>query len=42
MIDVDILIQVYKDEINRLMEENILLKMQLLQTKKNTEIEEDE
>ena len=31
MIDVDIMIQVYKKEIERLMEENILLKMHLTQ-----------
>ena len=31
MIDVDIMIQVYKKEIERLMEENILLKMHLAQ-----------
>ena len=31
MIDVDIMIQVYKNEIERLMEENILLKMRLAQ-----------
>ena len=34
MIDVDIMIQVYKKEIERLMEENILLKMHLAQMKK--------
>ena len=34
MIDVDIMIQVYKKEIERLMEENILLKMQLDQKEK--------
>ena len=34
MIDVDIMIQVYKKEIERLMEENILLKMHLAQKEK--------
>ena len=34
MIDVDIMIQVYKKEIERLMEENILLKMHLAQMEK--------
>ena len=34
MIDVDIMIQVYKKEIERLMEENILLKMRLAQKEK--------
>ena len=34
MIDVDIMIQVYKKEIERLMEENILLKMHLVQKEK--------
>ena len=36
MIDVDIMIQVYKKEIERLMEENILLKMHLAQKEKET------
>ena len=35
MIDVDIMIQVYKQEIERLMEENTLLKMHLAQIEKN-------
>ena len=34
MIDVDVMIQVYKNEIERLMEENILLKMRLAQKEK--------
>lgn len=34
MIDVDIMIQVYKKEIERLMEENTLLKMHLAQKEK--------
>ena len=34
MIDVDIMIQVYKNEIERLMEENTLLKMRLAQKEK--------
>ena len=34
MIDVDIMIQVYKQEIERLMEENTLLKMHLAQKEK--------
>ena len=34
MIDVDIMIQVYKKEIERLMEENTLLKMRLAQKEK--------
>ena len=34
MIDVDIMIQVYKQEIERLMEENTLLKMHLAQMEK--------
>ena len=34
MIHVDIMIQVYKKEIERLMEENILLKMHLAQKEK--------
>ena len=43
MIDVDIMIQVYKKEIERLMEENILLKMHLAQKEKEAnEAEEKE
>ena len=43
MIDVDIMIQVYKKEIERLMEENTLLKMHLAQMKKEAkEAEEKE
>ena len=34
MIDVDVMIQVYKNEIERLMEENTLLKMRLAQKEK--------
>ena len=34
MIDVDIMIQVYKNEIERLMQENMLLKMHLAQKEK--------
>ena len=34
MIDVDVMIQVYKKEIERLMDENILLKMHLAQKEK--------
>ena len=34
MIDVDIMIQVYKKEIERLMDENMLLKMHLAQKEK--------
>ena len=34
MIDVDVMIQVYKNEIERLMEENTLLKMHLAQKEK--------
>ena len=34
MIDVDIMIQVYKNEIERLIEENTLLKMHLAQKEK--------
>lgn len=40
MIDVDIMIQVYKKEIERLMEENILLKMHLAQKEKEARVEE--
>ena len=43
MIDVDIMIQVYKKEIERLMEENVLLKMHLAQKeKKAKEAKENE
>ena len=37
MIDVDIMIQVYKKEIERLMDENMLLKMHLAQKEKEAE-----
>lgn len=37
MIDVDVMIKIYKAEIQRLMEENILLKMHLAQIEKNTD-----
>ena len=36
MIDVDVMIQVYKNEIERLMEENTSLKMHLAQKEKET------
>lgn len=42
MIDVDIMIQVYKKEIERLMEENILLKMHLAQKEKEAKEKENE
>lgn len=44
MIDVDIMIAVYKKEIERLMEENTLLKMHLAQIEKEAkkEIEDNE
>ena len=43
MIDVDIMIQVYKKEIERLMEENTLLKMHVAQKEKEAkEAEEKE
>lgn len=41
MIDVDIMIQVYKKEIERLMEENTLLKMHLAQKEKEARVEEE-
>lgn len=41
MIDVDIMIQVYKKEIERLMEENTLLKMHLAQKEKEARTEEE-
>ncbi len=41
MIDVDIMIQVYKKEIERLMEENTLLKMHLAQKEKEAQIEKE-
>ena len=41
MIDVDIMIQVYKNEIERLMEENALLKMHLAQMKKEAKENEN-
>lgn len=41
MIDVDIMIQVYKNEIERLMEENTLLKMHLAQKEKEAKEQED-
>ena len=37
MIDVDVMIKIYKAEIQRLMEENTLLKMNLAQIEKNAE-----
>ena len=42
MIDVDIMIQVYKKEIERLMEENVLLKMHLAQKEKEAKAQENE
>lgn len=42
MIDVDIMIQVYKNEIERLMEENTLLKMHLAQMEKEAKEQENE
>ena len=43
MIDVDIMIQVYKKEIERLMDENMLLKMHLAQKEKEAkEVKENE
>ena len=42
MIDVDVMIQVYKNEIERLMEENILLKMRLAQKEKEAKEKENE
>ena len=41
MIDVDIMIQVYKNEIERLIEENTLLKMHLAQKEKEAKERED-
>lgn len=41
MIDVDIMIQVYKQEIERLMEENTLLKMHLAQMEKEARVEKE-
>ena len=41
MIDVDIMIQVYKNEIERLMEENTLLKMRLAQKEKEAKEQEN-
>ena len=41
MIDVDIMIQVYKKEIERLIEENMLLKMHLAQKEKEAKEQED-
>ena len=41
MIDVDIMIQVYKQEIERLMEENTLLKMHLAQKEKEAQVEKE-
>ncbi len=41
MIDVDIMIQIYKNEIERLMEENTLLKMHLAQMEKEAQIEKE-
>lgn len=41
MIDVDIMIQVYKKEIERLIEENTLLKMHLAQKEKEANNQEN-
>ncbi len=41
MIDIDIMIQVYKNEIERLMEENTLLKMHLAQKEKEAQTEKE-
>lgn len=42
MIDVDIAINVYKAEIQRLMDENMLLKMQLVQKEKDDKEKDNE